>query len=49
MTREQMMDKVIVTIGMENYWTVWFCELAEAPEIPDDMLLSIMETLLKSY
>lgn len=43
------MDKVIATIGMEDFWNIWFCRLAEAPEIPNDMLFSIMETLLKSY
>lgn len=29
MTKEQMIDDVIRRYGLENKWTVWFCELAE--------------------
>ena len=29
MTKEQMMDNVIRQRGLEDRWTIWFCELAE--------------------
>ena len=29
MTKEQMIDDVIRRYGLENKWTIWFCELAE--------------------
>lgn len=29
MTRDEMIDKVISTLGHENEWTIWFCELSE--------------------
>ena len=29
-TKEQMIDDVIKRYGLENKWTIWFCELAEA-------------------
>ena len=42
MTREQMIDEVIRTNGIENKWTIWFCELAENKEITDSALLNAM-------
>ena len=42
MTREQMIDEVVRTHGMENKWTVWFCELAEDVSISDSALLNAM-------
>lgn len=29
-TKKQMIDDVIKRYGLENKWTIWFCELAEA-------------------
>ena len=42
MTREQMIDEVVRTNGMENKWTVWFCELAENASISNSALLNAM-------
>ena len=42
MTREQMSDEVVRTNGLENKWTVWFCELAEDASIRDSALLNAM-------
>ena len=28
-TRDEMIDDVIKTLGHENEWTIWFCELSE--------------------
>ena len=40
MTREEMMDKVIETRGMEDEKTIWFCGLCENFGIPEEALLS---------
>ena len=42
MTREQMIDEVVKTNGLENKWTIWFCELAEDASISDSALLNAM-------
>ena len=40
MTREEMIDEVVRTNGLENKWTIWFCELAEDGNISDSALLN---------
>ena len=40
MTREEMMDKVIKTRGMEDEKTIWFCRLCENYKIAEDALFS---------
>ena len=42
MTREEMIDKVVRTNGLEDKWTIWFCELAEDSSISDSALLNAM-------
>ena len=42
MTREQMINEVVKTNGLENKWTIWFCELAEDASISDSALLNAM-------
>ena len=42
MTREEMIDEVVRTNGLENKWTIWFCELAEDSSISDSALLNAM-------
>ena len=42
MTREEMIDEVIRTNGLEDKWTIWFCELAEDSSISDSALLNAM-------
>lgn len=46
MTREEMMNKVIRTLGFENKYTIWFCELAENPTVSDDSLMTAMTMAL---
>ena len=40
MTREEMIDKVIKTRGMEDEKTIWFCELCEDFRLTEDALFS---------
>ena len=42
MTREEMIDEVVRTNGLEDKWTIWFCELAENASISDSALLKAM-------
>ena len=42
MTREEMIDEVIRTNGLEDKWTIWFCELAEDSNISDSALTNAM-------
>lgn len=42
MTREQMMNEVMRTNGLENKWTIWFCELAENLEVSESALENAM-------
>ena len=42
MTREEMIDEVIRTNGLEDKWTIWFCELAENSNISDSALTNAM-------
>ena len=42
MTREEMIDEVVRTNGLENKWTIWFCELAEDSNVSDSALLNAM-------
>lgn len=46
MTREEMMNKVISTLGFEHKYTIWFCELAENPTVSDDNLAIAMTVAL---
>ena len=38
MTREEMMDEVIKTRGMEDEKTIWFCGLCEDSSLRDETL-----------
>ena len=40
MTREEMMNKVIKTRGMEDEKTIWFCGLCEDVRLTEDALFS---------
>ena len=40
MTREEMMDKIIKTRGMEDEKTIWFCGPCENSRIADKALFS---------
>lgn len=40
MTREEMMDEVIKTRGMEDEKTIWFCEMCEDSSLTDSALFS---------
>lgn len=40
MTREEMMDEVIRTRGMEDEKTIWFCGLCEDSSLTDSALFS---------
>ena len=42
MTRKEMIDEVIRTNGLEDKWTIWFCELAEDSSLNDSALLNAM-------
>ena len=42
MTREEMIDEVVRTNGLEDKWTIWFCELAEDSSISDSALFNAM-------
>ena len=42
MTREEMIDEVVRTNGLEDKWTIWFCELAEDDNISDSALFNAM-------
>ena len=42
MTREQMRNEVMGINGLENKWTIWFCELAKNKEITDSALFNAM-------
>ena len=42
MTREEMIDEVVRTNGLEDKWTIWFCELAEDSNVSDSALLNAM-------
>ena len=42
MTRKEMIDEVIRTNGLEDKWTIWFCELAEDSSLSDSALLNAM-------
>ena len=42
MTREEMIDEVVRTNGLEDKWTIWFCELAEDSSISESALLNAM-------
>ena len=42
MTREEMIEEVVRTNGLEDKWTIWFCELAEDSSISDSALLNAM-------
>lgn len=42
MTRKEMMDNVVKTLGFENEYTVWFFKLAEDPTFTDSMLFNAM-------
>ena len=42
MTREKMIDEVVRTNGLEDKWTIWFCELAEDSSVSDSALLNAM-------
>ena len=42
MTREEMIDEVIRTNGLEDKWTIWFCELAEDSSISNGALRNAM-------
>ena len=41
-TREEMIDEVVRTNGLEDKWTIWFCELAEDSNISDSALTNAM-------
>lgn len=48
MTREEMMDKVIRTLGFEDKNTIWFCELCEKNDISDNALSLAMAVALST-
>ena len=46
MTREEMMDEVIKTRGMEDEKTIWFCGLCEDSSLTDSALFPAFITAL---
>jgi hypothetical protein len=46
MTREEMMDEVIKTRGMEDEKTIWFCEMCEDSSLTDEALFPAFITAL---
>lgn len=46
MTREEMVDKIIIKYGFENNITICFAVLAENKDISEEFLLRWMNELL---
>lgn len=46
MSREEMINEVIRTLGMENKFTIWFCKLEEDKSISNEMLETAMVVAL---